>query len=152
MLLLIRTAAISFVIVAGLAVLMFLGMLVAPRADEWVGFLSVRAMKAVQAYTVDGVPLERLVNGEFRDVQWRSYHQDIPFQTFVECVGMPRSGGPERRMVWYVEERPRWSHGPSLKIVTMTALNGDALKLTPHLFDPRAGFGLDQWRPGVELP
>lgn len=152
MLLLVRPIIASFIVLTGLAILFVLGMLVAPRVDEGVGFLSVRALKAVQTYAVDGVPLRHLVDSEFQEVRWRAYHQDIPFQTFVECVGKPRSGGPERRMLWYVEERPRWNRGPSLKIITMTALNGDALTLTPRLFDPRAGFGLERWRPGVELP
>jgi hypothetical protein len=109
-------------------------------------------MKAVQSYQVDGMPLRSVIDHELENAQWRAYHQDIPFQTFVECVGKARKGGAERRMVWYVEERPRWKNGPSLKIIVMTALNRDALQLTPHLFDPRAGFGLEQWRHGVELP
>ena len=139
-------------LLAATGVLFILGLIVAPEVDEQVGFFTVRAMKAVQAYEVDGVPLHRVVRRQFNAVQWRAYHQDIPFQTFVECVGKPLSGGPERRMLWYVEERPRWNRGPSLKIITMTALNGDALTLTPRLFYPRAGFGLERWRPGVELP
>lgn len=142
----------AFFVVGGLGIALAVGLIVAPEIDERVGFFTGRATKAIQLYAVDGVPLHRVIDSEFRDVRWRGYHQDIPFQTFVECVGKPRMGGPERRMLWYVEERPTWSRGPSFRITIMTVLNGDALQLTPHLFDPRAGFGLERWRHGVELP
>ena len=139
------------VFIATVALLGF-GVFIAPRVDEHIGFLAARAMKYVQSYQVNGLPLHSVVEHEFKDVHWRAYHQDIPFQTFVECVGTTRNGELTRRMVWYVEERPRWDNGPSLRIIFMTALNRDALQLTPHLFDPRAGFGLEKWRHGVELP
>jgi hypothetical protein len=115
-------------------------MIIAPRIDEYVGFLNVRAMRAVQSYEVDGVPVRSLADQKFQKVTWRAYHQDIPFQTFVECVGSPRSGGPEQNLMWYVEERPRWDRGPSLRIITLIALNDDARQLTPLLFDPEARF------------
>ena len=145
-------ASLSFVILASVIVLLSLLLFIAPRVDESAGFLAVRAMKAVQSYKVNGVPVRGLVDSEIQGAHWRAYHQDTPFQTFVECSGTGRRGGVRRRMIWYVEERPRWNSGPSLKIITMTALNRDALKLTPSLFDPRAGYGLDQRRHGVELP
>jgi hypothetical protein len=140
------------VILAGVGLLLFLGMLIAPRVDEHIGFFTVRATEAVQSYRVDGVPLSHIIDNQFQAVRWRAFHQDIPFQTFVECVGTPRSGGGMRHMLWYVEERATWDRGPSLMITVMTALNKDALQLTPHLFDPRAGYLLEYWRHGVELP
>lgn len=136
---------------AGLGILLAVGMLVAPRVDERVGFFTVRATEAVQSYDVDGVPLRRVVDGKFQAVRWRAYHQDILFQTFVECVGAPRSGGPEQLMQWYVEERPAWNRGPAIRITSMTAFNGNALDLTPRLFDPRVGYLLPYWRHRVEL-
>jgi hypothetical protein len=149
---LIRSALLVCVVAMGAGVLFLIGIVVAPEVDERVGFFTARAMRAVQSYQSDGMPLRRIVDEQFQSVRWRTYHQDIPFQTFVECVGIPRSGGPEKRLVWYVEERLEWNYGPSFKITVMTALNGDALRLTPHLFDHRAGFGLEQWRHGTELP
>src|SRR5689334_6695021 len=137
---------VAFSMIVGLGIVLAVGLIVAPEIDERAGFFTGRATKAIQQYTADGVPLHRVVDLEFRDAKWRGYHQDVFFQTFVECVGKPRMGGPERRMVWYVEERPTWNHGPSISITIMTALNGDALQLTPHLFDPHAGYGLEQWR------
>jgi hypothetical protein len=151
MLLLIRSVVL-ICLLAGLGMLFVVGMLIAPAVDERVGFFTARAMEAVQSYEVDGVPLRRVVDHQFQTVRWRAYHQDIPFQTFVECIGTPRSGGQERRMLWYVDERPTWNRGPSLRITIMTVLNRDALQLTPHLFDPRAGYLLQYWRHGVELP
>lgn len=140
-----RSSALLIIILAGIGVLIFLGLLAAPRLDEHVGFFTGRALKAVQSYNVEGVPLRGLVEKRFHSARWRAYHQDIPFQTFVECLGTPRSEGPERLMQWYVEERPAWHRGPSLKITSMTAFNGNALDLTPHLFDPRVGYLLPYW-------
>lgn len=141
------TALICLALVAT-GLLIVVGLVIAPEIDERAGFFTDRAVQAVQTYEVDGVPLRRIVNTEFRAARWRAYHQDIFFQSFVECVGTPRNGGPERRMLWYVEERPKWSHGPSLRITIMTGLNREALSLAPDLFDPRAGFGLELWRTG----
>jgi len=135
--LLIRTIALTFVLATGVgAVVLF--PVIAPEIDEHVGFFTGRALNAVQSYEIGEVPLWRVVSDRFRDVQWQTYHRDVLFQTFVECVGTPRSGGSERRMVWYVEERPRWDEGPSLKIIVMTAFNSEARHLTPDLFDLRA--------------
>lgn len=139
-------------IVLGVLVPFAVGLIIAPELDERIGFFTMHAVEAVQSYKVDGAPLRSIIEARFNAVRWRAYHQDIPMQTFVECVGTPRSGGAERHMLWYVDERPTWSNGLSLKISIMTALNRDALQMTPHLFDPHAGFGLDQWRRGVELP
>lgn len=146
--LLARAAGIG--VVVGVFFSLTIGMVAAPRIDERLGFFTSRALRAVRSYPVEGVKLHRVVAQELQAVRWRAYHQDIPFQTFVECVGTPYSGGPERRMLWYVEERPVWNDGPSLKIVTMTALNNEAMQLTPLLFDPRAGFGLEYGRKDVE--
>src|SRR4051794_36931954 len=118
--------ALRVVVAAGIVMLVFIGMLIAPRVDEHVGFFTVRATEAVQSYEVDGAPLRLAVDNQFQAVRWRAYHQDALFQTFVECVGMPRSGGPERLMQWYVEERPAWNRGPALRITSMTAFNGNA--------------------------
>jgi hypothetical protein len=150
----VRRAMSSIISIGILGLLLVLGMLIAPRVDERVGFLTGRAMKAVQCYQVDGVPLRSLVDREFQSVRWRSYHHDIPFQTVVECAGTPRSGGPERRMAWYVDERPTWDKGPSLSITIMTALNGNAYHLTPHLCGPGAGFGWAEtpWSPSKDAP
>jgi hypothetical protein len=134
------------ILLTGIGVLIFFGMLAAPRLDEHIGFFTGRALEAVQSYNVGGVPLRVVVEQRFQDVRWRAYHQDIPFQTFVECSGTPRSGGPKQLMQWYVEERPAWRRGPSLRITSMTAFNGNALDLTPHLFDPRVGYLLPYWR------
>jgi hypothetical protein len=149
---LIRYVVVTCILVLALAVLLVLGLIVAPEIDERVGFFTTRATTAIQSYEVSGQTVRRMVDSHFRNVRWRAYHQDIPMQTFVECVGTPRSGGPERHMLWYVDERPTWNGRPSLRITVMTVLNGDALQVTPNLFDPRAGFGLDRWRRGVELP
>jgi hypothetical protein len=140
------------VVVLCLVALLVFALLIAPRVDEGVGFFTARALKTIQSYKAEGVPLRQVVNSRFQSARWRAYHQDIPFQTFVECVGVERAHGARRRMLWYVDERLTWDHGPTLRVVVMTVLNGDALELTPSLFDPRAGFGLDRWRHGVELP
>lgn len=149
---LIRYGVVTCISAFALGGLLIVGLIMAPEIDERIGFFTVRATKAIQSYEVSGQTVLRMVDGQFRNVRWRAYHQDIPMQTFVECVGTPRSGGPERHMLWYVDERPTWNGKPSLRITVMTVLNGDALQLTPNLFDPRAGFGLDRWRRGVELP
>jgi hypothetical protein len=148
----IRSIVLAAIFAAGLAFLLFAGLIASPVIDEHVGFFTERATNAIRSYSIDGVPLGRMIDREFTGVHWRAYHQDLPTQTFVECTAKPRSGGPARRMLWYVDERPVWHHGLSLKIVRMTVLNGEALEVTPHLFDPGAGFGLDHWRHGVELP
>jgi hypothetical protein len=142
----------ALVAAVGLGVVIVLGIIIAPEIDERVGFFTGRAMKTIQSYEIDGLPLQRVIDREFKDVRWRAYHQDIFMQTFVECTGSPRSGGSEQIMLWYVDERPAWDHGLSLKVTVMTVLNGNALKLTPQLFDPSAGHRLDRWRHGVELP
>jgi hypothetical protein len=117
-------------------VLFVVGLIVAPEIDERVGFFTVRATKTVQAYEVNGIPLRRIVERKFETVRWRAYHQDIPFETFVECVGTPHSGGPERRMLWFVKERPRWSEGRwGLRVTVHAAVNDEALALTPQLDD-----------------
>src|ERR1700692_1503767 len=108
MLPLVRRTVLSVVVLVGLGTLLLFGMLIAPRVDEGVDFFTARALRAVQSYEVKGVPLREVVNAEFQSARWRAYHQDIPFQTFVECVGIDRAHGEERRMLWYVDERLKW--------------------------------------------
>jgi len=127
---------VAFSVAAGLGIVLILGLVITPEIDERAGFLTMRVMNTIQSFQVNGVPLRHIVDTKFKEVQWRSYHQDIVWQTFVECVGKPRSGGPQQRLLWYVDERSRWSHGRwSLKVTVRTAVNNGALALTPQLDD-----------------
>jgi hypothetical protein len=125
---------VAFSVVVGLGVVLGVGLIIAPEIDERAGFLTMRAMTTIQSYQVNGVPLRHVVDTKYEQVQWLAYHQDIVWQTFVECVGKPRSGGPRQRLIWYVDERPKWSHGRwSLRVTVRTAVNNKALALTPQL-------------------
>jgi hypothetical protein len=136
-------------VVVGLGVVLGIGIIIAPEIDERVGFLTVRATKTIQSYQVNGVPLHDLVYTKFKEAQWRAYHQDVVWQTFVECVGKPRSGGPQQRLLWWVDERPRWNHGRwSLTVTVRTAVNNEALTLTPQLDDISAIIAPDPWQQG----
>jgi len=128
----------------GLTALLAVGLVAAPAVDERVRFFTSRAMGTIQSYEVEGIPLSQIIDAKLQNVRWRAYHQDSFMQTFVECAGTPRSGGPSKRLLWYVEERPTWNHWPPFKNKVVTALNNDALLLAPKLFDPRAGFGLER--------
>jgi hypothetical protein len=130
---------VAFSLVVGLGVVMAIGLVVAPEIDERAGFLTVRALSTIQSYKVDGVALRQVIDTRFKDVQWRAYHQDIVWQSFVECVGRPRAGGSQQRLLWYVDERPSWNRGQlSLHITVRTAVNNEALALTPQLDEPSA--------------
>lgn len=129
-------SVIVFLVFVGLGIILAIGLIIAPEIDERVGFLTKRAMNEIQSYQVNGVPLRRVVDNEYREVRWRAYHQDILWQTFVECVAKPRSGGPQEALLWYVDERPKWDHGRwSLRVTARTAVNNQALALTPQLDD-----------------
>lgn len=130
---------IAFSIIVVIGIVLTVGIVVAPEIDEHAGFLTVRAMITIQSYQVRGESLRRVVDTKFKETQWRAYHRDIVWQTFVECVGKPRSGGPPQRLLWYVDERPRWRSGRwSLQVTALTAVNTDALTLTPQLDNPSA--------------
>ena len=128
----------------GFTAILAAGLVAAPAVDERTRFFTSRAIGTIQSYEVEGVPLSQIIDTRFQGVRWRAYHQDSFMQTFVECVGTPRSGGPSKRLLWFVEERPAWTHWPPFKSTVVTGLNNDALLLAPKLFDPRAGFGLEQ--------
>lgn len=140
---------VPFSLVVGLGAVVAVGIIVAPEIDERAGFLTVRAMHTIQSYQVNGVPLSHVIDTKFKDVQWRAYHQDIVWQSFVECVGKPRSGGPQQRLLWYVDERPSWNYGRwSLRVTARTAVNNEALALTPQLDDLSAFVAPDPWQQG----
>lgn len=103
-----------------------------PRVDERFGIVTEHALLSVQNHREGGKSVKEIVAARYRGPRWQAYHQDFLTETYVRCEAMKPDGTPIT-MQWFVRAAPRLRSGIRLENKVVTALNWDALNISPSL-------------------
>jgi hypothetical protein len=107
--------------------------LLAPRIDERLNYLTRRSLNTVQNFRTNGRTVREVVDTRYRDARWTVYHRDYLTETYVRCDA--RDGKEPAAMVWIVT----WHFAvdrlhPVFKPST-TAHNYAAYEIAPELYE-----------------